>query len=76
MWGWEDILKRRKDYTKNFKNFLVFDIETIKDTKMLEEIADEKEKQKEQNRKGFYLLFSIFSFKIVGIGELFPKHLK
>lgn len=48
-WGKERILKERYKHFYTFTNFLIFDIETVKDTKMLEDIGSKKEQEKAKN---------------------------
>ncbi len=69
VWDKDRIEKRRGEYIKNFKNFLVFDIETVKDAQMFEEIADEKERERDQN--GEFL--SIPFHKVVAVSYLLVK---
>ncbi len=73
MWSWDSIIEQRKRYTKSFKNFLVFDIETVKDSKMFQEIANEKEKQKDEDGEflsiPFHRVVSL-SYMIIKNGEV------
>ncbi len=69
IWNKEEIDRRRGEFIKNFKNFLVFDIETVKDVQMFEEIADEKERERDKN--GEFL--SIPFHKVVAVSYLLVK---
>ncbi len=57
-WGWDDIKKRRERFTERFRNFFIFDIETVKDSDMFSEIADEKEIEREENGEFLSLPFN------------------
>jgi len=70
MWNWEKIVSKREEYTKNFKNFLVFDIETVKDTLMFEKVANEKERKKDE--EGEFL--SIPFHRVVSISYMIIKN--
>ncbi len=48
-WNWDMIVKKREDSFKGFTNFLVFDIETVKDSKMIEDIGNERERELDEN---------------------------
>jgi hypothetical protein len=70
MWSWDDIRKQRKTYTQRFKNFFIFDIETVKDNQMLQEIGEEKDFEKAEN--GEFLHFPFH--KIVAFSYIIVKN--
>ena len=51
MWSWSKITERRIKYLSRFRNFLVFDIETVPDEEMLFAVGDEKEIEKFHNNE-------------------------
>ncbi len=70
LWSWEEIQEARKEFARDFKNFFVFDIETVKDNHMFNTIADEKEVERDQN--GEFL--SIPFHKVVSISYMIIKN--
>lgn len=70
MWSWDDILEERNKHLSRFSNFIVFDIETIPDKQMLEEIGNDGEKEKHQNGEFLPIPFH----KIVSISYLIIKN--
>ncbi|MDQ7056544.1 MAG: hypothetical protein Q9M89_08900 [Persephonella sp.] len=51
MWRWKDIEEKRERHLSRFRNFLVFDIETVPDEEMLFTVRDEKEIEKFHNEE-------------------------
>jgi len=49
LWSWDRIQGCRKENFQKFKNFFVFDIETVPDLTMLEKIGNKEEKEKNEN---------------------------
>ena len=70
MWSWDEIVKRRKSFARRFQNFFIFDIETIKDNKMLQDIGEEKDFEKVEN--GEFLHFPFH--KIVALSYMIIKN--
>lgn len=55
LWGREKIQNRRKDYSKDFTNFLILDIETIRDTQMIDDIHDQKILKKLEEDENYFI---------------------
>ncbi len=68
-WSKKDIIARRKSFFEKYKNFFVFDIETVKDESMFDNIANDKEKERDSN--GEFL--SVPFHKIVAISFMIVK---
>ncbi|WP_293442815.1 hypothetical protein [Persephonella sp.] len=75
LWEKEKIIKKREDLYKRFKNFFVFDIETVPDNTMIDGISDPKVLKKIEEEGDDYFLPNHYH-RIVAVSVLCVKNLK